>query len=123
MRLQDIREHTLSSVGHAALDVAGFVPGLGEPADFINALWYAKQGDYCSALLSLISMIPEMGDVVAKGAKYFGKSDEVAKILKSYGPTVRRIWPKVKRELLKSPKWRSHISRLDQIVDVVSRGP
>ena len=36
---------SLSDVGHAALDVAGLVPGVGEVADLANSAWYAAEGD------------------------------------------------------------------------------
>jgi hypothetical protein len=54
---------------HAALDVAGFVPGLGEIADGLNGLIYLAEGNYLDASLSLISMIPVVGDL-SKGAKW-----------------------------------------------------
>jgi len=53
--------------GHTALDVAGFVPGLGTGADLINAGWYAAEGDYKNAAFSAAAAIPGAGDVFAAG--------------------------------------------------------
>ena len=54
---------------HVLLDVVGLIPGLGEPADVTNALLYAKENKFLSAALSLISIIPGIGDIVGKGGK------------------------------------------------------
>lgn len=48
-------------IGHAILDVLGFIPVIGEPADFVNAVWYAAEGDYVNAGLSAAGMIPLVG--------------------------------------------------------------
>lgn len=53
---------SLSDVGHLALDVAGMVPVIGAPADLANAAWYAADGDYLDAGLSLAGAIPVLGD-------------------------------------------------------------
>lgn len=65
---------TLSDVGHGILDVAGLIPVFGEPADIANAAWYAAQGNYLEAGLSLISAIPFAGylGTVGKFVKKFG---------------------------------------------------
>lgn len=60
---------SLSDIGHAALDVAGLVPGYGEFADVANAAWYAGEDKYLEAGLSLISTVPLIGDAVGKGGK------------------------------------------------------
>lgn len=57
------------AVGHLTLDVAGLFPGAGEFADITNAVWYALEGEYLNASLSLISSIPALGDVIGKGGK------------------------------------------------------
>ena len=48
-------------LGHAALDVAGLVPVVGEVADGANAAWYTAEGDYLNAGLSAAAMIPFAG--------------------------------------------------------------
>lgn len=60
---------SFGDVGHTALDVLGLVPVLGEPADLANAAWHAAEGNYLDAGLSLISVIPVVGDVIGKGGK------------------------------------------------------
>jgi RHS repeat-associated protein len=71
---------SLSDIGHAALDVAGLVPGVGEVADLANAAWYAAEGDYGNAALSAASAIPFAGyaATAAKGAKYAAKGVDAA---------------------------------------------
>lgn len=54
---------------HVGLDLLGFIPGIGEVADGANAGVYLGEGDYKSGCLSIISMIPEIGDAIAKSAK------------------------------------------------------
>ncbi len=65
------------------LDVIGFIPGLGEIADFINGLISLARGDYFGALLSFLAMIPLAGDAF-KSLKYL---DEAGDLLK-YGDEV-----------------------------------
>jgi len=60
---------SFSDIGHTALDVLGLVPVLGEPADLANAAWHAAEGNYLDAGLSLISVIPVVGDIAGKGGK------------------------------------------------------
>lgn len=58
-----------TSVLNVMLDIAGLIPGVGEYFDAINALLYAKKGEWLLAALSLISAIPAIGDIVGKGGK------------------------------------------------------
>ena len=51
-------------------DLVGFIPALGEVADLLNAGISASRGNYLDAALSLVSLIPGVGDAVGKGAKY-----------------------------------------------------
>jgi RHS repeat-associated protein len=50
-----------SDLGHAALDVVGLVPVVGEVADVANGVWYAAEGNYVDAALSMASAIPLAG--------------------------------------------------------------
>jgi RHS repeat-associated protein len=54
-----------SDIGHAALDVVGMVPVVGEVADVANGIWYAAEGNYVDAALSMASAIPLAGNAVA----------------------------------------------------------
>ncbi len=61
-------------VGHTALDIIGAVTplegtGIAQAADLLNALWYAKEGRYFLTAVSLISLLPLVGDVLGKGTK------------------------------------------------------
>jgi hypothetical protein len=61
---------------HLALDIAGFVPVIGEVADVANGVLYLAEGDYVNAGISFVSAIPLAGDTakggraVTKGAKF-----------------------------------------------------
>jgi hypothetical protein len=61
---------------HLALDIAGFVPVIGEVADVANGLLYLAEGDYVNAGISFVGAIPLAGDsakagrAVTKGAKF-----------------------------------------------------
>ena len=121
MKLRTIAtEGTLGTLGHAALDVAGFVPGVGEAADLSNALWYAEEDRYFEAMLSLISLIPVAGDIIGKGAKYLSKTGKVpAKFFAKYGDDIAKHWPKVKQTLRRSEEWRPHVRKLDDVIEQI----
>jgi hypothetical protein len=53
-----------SEIGHTVINVAGMIPVIGAPADAINAGWYAVQGDWKDAALSVATAIPGVGDFV-----------------------------------------------------------
>lgn len=55
----------LKGIGHTALDVAGFVPGLGTVADLAHAAWYLAEGDKINAALAAASAVPFAGDAFA----------------------------------------------------------
>ncbi|NYT95324.1 DNRLRE domain-containing protein, partial [Salinispora sp. H7-4] len=61
-----------SDVGHAALDVVGLVPVVGEVADVANGAWYLAEGNYVDAGLSFSSAIPLFG--YGASAAKFGKT-------------------------------------------------
>ena len=77
----DIKEHIIQPLArkgtewwsqygewvHGALDAVGFIPGVGEVADGINGLLYLAEGNYVAAGLSLMSMIPVVGDMSKLG--------------------------------------------------------
>jgi WXG100 family type VII secretion target len=52
---------------HGVLDVAGFVPGLGEIADGANAAIYLVEGRYWEAGISAAAMLPILGDLGKAG--------------------------------------------------------
>ena len=83
------------------LDIAGMVPIVGEPADFVNMLISIRRKDYVSAALLGISMIPGVGDMIGKplrfiykrllggkGGKLIKKLEPLLPYIKKYGPTI-----------------------------------
>jgi RHS repeat-associated protein len=66
-----------SDLGHAALDVVGMVPVVGEVADVANGVWYLAEGNYVDAAFSLASAIPLAGNV-ATAAKWGKRGVEAA---------------------------------------------
>lgn len=93
-------------MGHGALDIAGFIPGVGEAADLTNAAWYAAEGKTGQATLAAAAAVPFVG--WGAGAAKVGKwgdealglgkgADEAAAIAQGaskrsgYRPTRRRV--------------------------------
>lgn len=68
---KNVQEGVMSNIGHATLDLVGLIPGVGEAADITNAIWYSTQNppNYLLAALSIISVIPIIGDAIGKGTK------------------------------------------------------
>ena len=52
---------------HLLLDACGFIPGYGEFCDVGNALFYAFEGDWGNAGISLLAVVPVIGDVGKTG--------------------------------------------------------
>jgi len=102
---------TWSDVGHGALDIAGLVPVIGEGADLANAAWLAAEGDYLGAGLSVISMVPIVGDAIGKGGKLLKSGAG-----KLAGPALdalkRMDFEKVLGGLRKHPKLGPHIDKI-----------
>jgi len=69
MRQEVLSEDWKKELPHIGLDVLGLIPGIGEAADLTNAALYAKKGEHLMAALSVISMIPAVGDAIGKGGK------------------------------------------------------
>lgn len=105
-----------SGVGHTALDLLGLVPVLGEPADLANAAWYAAEGNHLDAGLSLISVIPVVGDVIGKGGK-------LAKALGSkLGgkalDTIRSLnFPEILGKFRQHPKLGRHVDKIAEALE------
>jgi hypothetical protein len=112
----EIQQEVLSEdwkkeIPHIGLDVLGLIPGWGEAADLTNAALYAKRGEYLMAALSIVSMIPVVGDIVGKGgkigiylSKYGAKGGVKAGTV--LGKTLSKHMPKITKMLgsLKSNK-------------------
>ncbi len=76
-----VKDHA-ETIGHGALDAAGFIPVVGGVADLANAGWYLAEGDKTNAALSAAAAVPFAGDAVAAtaiGAKIAIKTAVAAK--------------------------------------------
>jgi hypothetical protein len=109
----DVLNLPWEDIGHGVLDVAGLIPGIGEAADLANAAWYAYKGDYLNAGLSLLSVIPVVGDVIGKGGKLATKlgPDAAAKVLE----TLQKIdIHKFLQGFKNHPELGPHIAKMEQ---------
>jgi RHS repeat-associated protein len=68
-----------SSIAHAGLGVATFVPGVGTVAALADSGLYAAQGDYVDAGLSLMGVIPG-GELLGKAGEALHGAAEVAEV-------------------------------------------
>lgn len=73
---------------HAVLDVLGLIPGVGEVFDAANALTYAQEDNWLYSILSIISMLPEIGDIIGKSPKLI---IALEKLIAKGGPKVEKI--------------------------------
>jgi len=90
---------TAMDAGQLGLDAVGLIPGLGEAADAVNVLISLLRKDYMGAALSLISMVPVIGDAVGKSgkvalwlsklAKQQGKLGKAGQFLLKNGPKLK----------------------------------
>lgn len=93
-----------AGVGHFILDVVGLIPGVGEVADMTNALIYLDEGEYLMAGLSLISVIPEIGDFIGKGTKlalWLKNLGKVGEFLSKFGGGIVKIASLIKKYMPK----------------------
>lgn len=69
-----------SELGHIVLDVAGMIPVIGEPADFVSGIWYTAEGNYSDAGFSFAALIPLLGAEVTAGKYVFKIADEAGNV-------------------------------------------
>lgn len=101
---------------NTVLDIVGLIPGA-EAADAANALLHIKQGEYFQAAMSLLSMLPVVGDIVGKSAKYLGKNSKmIAKFLVQHGDTIAKHWPKALEFVKRSKDFERFAKPLDDVV-------
>ena len=74
-----IRPADIVGTGHAVLDGAGMIPGLGMIPDGVNATWYAVTGDTPNAAISAMGMLPIIGDSVMGGKLVIGGAGRITK--------------------------------------------
>ncbi len=68
------------NLGHAILNGLGLIPVIGEAFDIANAIWYAHDGEYGMAVLSMMSALPMIGNI-ASGIMTAAKITTAAKIV------------------------------------------
>jgi hypothetical protein len=102
-----------SDIGHAALDVAGLVPVIGEAADVVNGLWYMAEGNYVDGALSMASAIPFAGYAATaakwgrKGMKAAGAVADSTKAAKKVKKAAKTAKKAKKAEAKPKPKAKS----------------
>lgn len=79
-------EKSGNTAGHLCLDVAGCVPVVGEGFDALNGLWYASEGKYASATVSLLSIVGlgefgKGGKWIVKGSNFDGAIEDLGDAL------------------------------------------
>lgn len=86
----------------AALDLAGFAPGVGAIPDLLNAAIYAVRGDKLNAGLSLLAAVPGIGDAAA-AIKLLGKGVKLAKKSKKVTAISEFKKTKMQKQIDESP--------------------
>lgn len=54
---------------HMALDIAGFIPVIGDAVDLVHAVWYFYEGNIFEGILSSLAVIPVVGSFIAASGK------------------------------------------------------
>lgn len=82
---QLITESVIETV-QGVLDWAGFIPGIGDFLDAVNAIIYFMRKKIFDGIFSLVSVIPVVGSVIAKPFKFL--FEKLGKLL---GPIITKI--------------------------------
>lgn len=122
VRLTDPNGEAVSwgDIGHAALDIAGLVPVIGEAADLANAAWYAAEGDYVNAGLSAASAVPFAGyaataaKVVKRGSDVVGAGRTASRGVQATRASARVVAAPVKKVVAPAARGAAPPSRLAQ---------
>ena len=75
---------------HGGLDLLGMTPGVGAPADLLNAVLYATKGDKSKTLLALSQAVPLVG--IGAAIKKLVKPSKQLKAATSYGDAYQSWW-------------------------------
>ncbi|QSQ15116.1 hypothetical protein [Myxococcus landrumensis] len=101
------------------LDVIGFIPGVGEIADIANAGVSAARGNYLEAGLSLLSLVPVVGDTVGKGAKYALKAADAGAAKKALDGLKSADMEGFFKKLSQNPTVAKYLEPLRKALDTV----
>ncbi len=77
---------TISNIGHTVLDVAGMIPVIGDACDIVNGVWYAAEGDWKNAAMSLVAVVPVIGSAATAAriaSKVAGAVDTVTDVVRA----------------------------------------
>lgn len=104
----------VSSLTHAVLGVASFIPGVSVVTGALDAALYAAEGNYTEAALALASTIPggklavTAGRAITKGVKAVQASKAVQQLakgataakaaVKKLGAKIKEMWKKLRRD-------------------------
>jgi hypothetical protein len=116
------RSSAAEQILHLGLDACGVLfPGPGELCDLANVLLYAKKGEWLNAGFSLISVIPEIGDLIGKGGKYTKWAAEAlpktSSLAKKHGSKLATVIRKVRSAI------RNNRELIDQLLDKAGQEP
>lgn len=104
LNAQQQAQNTLENGLHGVLDLIGLIPVYGEAADFANAAIYLSKGitdeNLLMAGLSIVSMVPELGDT-SKVIKYGEKlapalTKQIAQLIFKHQGKVKAIFDRFK---------------------------
>lgn len=113
-RITVVNEGIAETASDIALDVAGLVPGVGELFDAAHAALYVKRGDMLSAALTLMAMVPGIGDAFGKGVKWFIKGGgDISKFLIKFGDDIIKYWDKAVEIAKKDETLKKYVSDMD----------
>jgi hypothetical protein len=105
---------------HVALDGIGLIPGWGEAADLVNAATYLAEGKYLMAGLSLVSMVPVVGDAIGKSGKALLHGNKYSrKVLEQVGPLIAKNWPAIKGAFAKAKELKPYVEPIDRAIQEV----
>ena len=88
---EEDKEAQLISNIHMALDIAGFIPVIGDAVDLVHAVWYFYEGKIIDGILSSLAVVPVVGSFIAASGKAIyktlgklaGKADDMGDVLKA----------------------------------------
>lgn len=95
------------------LDVVGLIPGLGAPADILNAIISGARGDWLGAAMSLFGAVPVAGEAATAG-KIAKNADRYAAAVAKVADEVLPYLPKRLQDKLK-PAIEAAKKKLDEL--------
>ena len=116
----DAKSNSILDGLQTVLDLVGFIPGVGEVADVVNAGISAMRGDYLGAALSLVSLLPVVGDAIGKGAKYALKVADAGVARKTLAALQNVDLASYFNKLAQHPQLAKYLEPLRQALDTLA---